>query len=508
MSNQNIPPTPANAGGTTTPDPNAISVVPDLPTEAVPVDEWDSFDSDTSSSGLITESGLVPDSVITEDTEAKKHKHIPVSKTVLELDKWSLRKGAEWSEELNKAGVDIDELSSADLRAVFYDFEPHLAEKCENQLRQEFVNGLLNNPDIQEVRENTVLNEEFTRLAFEKTSKEWVEVVAKVKQQQAEGKCDANGNDKDGGMMPNVMAAALKGAAKAMNAAKDANNQMKDSCMAAGIDPGELQKMSKVDIANTFKKVANDPKLQQIAKMAGKLKLVAKAQQRKKTVHGMDDVVNVMNTNDINNLLPSELTSLVDEDLEWDTLRRLAENSTLGREWKSKKDMGKGPIFIYIDESGSMAGPKETSAKALCITIATVARNQKRWCSITAFSSRGQRRTLTLPPGKWDSNKVLDWMINFLNGGTEPDFYCLPKLWEECNAPKGKTDMVIITDGECYISQEEQDFFKKWKHDNECKVTGLFIQADPGVMGKMCDETFKMNAITTTDAGVEAVLGV
>ena len=76
--------------------------------------------------------------------------------------------------------------------------------------------------------------------------------------------------------------------------------------------------------------------------------------------------------------------------------------------------MGKGPIIICLDESGSMIGERNHAAKALALALAWIARQQKRWCALIAFSGESGERILPLPLGKWDEVALMDWLESFM----------------------------------------------------------------------------------------------
>src|SRR5206468_9035225 len=134
--------------------------------------------------------------------------------------------------------------------------------------------------------------------------------------------------------------------------------------------------------------------------------------------------------------------------LELDTLRRLMEKQCMERDMRSTEPVGKGPIVISIDESGSMSGDKVHTAKALALALAWVARRQRRWCALVAYSGDSGERHLPLPPGRWDEAAVLDWLAAFLGMGGDLDVPVreLPRLYRELKAPAGVTDVVFVTD--------------------------------------------------------------
>src|ERR1019366_9163122 len=116
-----------------------------------------------------------------------------------------------------------------------------------------------------------------------------------------------------------------------------------------------------------------------------------------KTRHGMDDVVGVMLDGDVGRLLPHELAKLGDDDLADDAMRRLVERQMMCREYPAVEPITRGPIIVCTDESGSMQGEKGHTAKALALALAWVARRQKRWIALCAYSGDSGERLLALP---------------------------------------------------------------------------------------------------------------
>src|SRR5437764_9912685 len=101
------------------------------------------------------------------------------------------------------------------------------------------------------------------------------------------------------------------------------------------------------------------------------------------------------------------------------------------REYRATEPGGKGPVLVCVDESGSMQGEKAHTAKALALAMAWVARRQKRWIALVAYSGDSGDRLLALPPGRWDELALLDWLAQFIGRGSTldvpvrelPDYY-------------------------------------------------------------------------------------
>src|SRR5439155_15114462 len=180
--------------------------------------------------------------------------------------------------------------------------------------------------------------------------------------------------------------ATLRAVGRALAAARDEVAEMKEAAAALGMGPGAPGSNDPQAIAAVFRRVRSDPSLKRICELAGRFRRVAQSKQRRKTIHGLDDVVGVEPGGDLARLLPHELAKLAVPELELDTLRRLVERQTLCRDYHATEPVGKGPIIVSVDESGSMQGDKVHTAKALALALAWIARQQRRWCALVAHS--------------------------------------------------------------------------------------------------------------------------
>jgi uncharacterized protein with von Willebrand factor type A (vWA) domain len=209
-------------------------------------------------------------------------------------------------------------------------------------------------------------------------------------------------------------------------------------------------------------------------------------------------------------LLPHELARLAIPELELDVLRRLAERQCLAREHQSVEPVGKGPIIVSVDESGSMQGAKAETAKALALALAWVARRQRRWCGLVAYSGDSGERLLALPPGRWDEPLLLDWLADFLGCGSSLDVPVreMPRLYTELGAPAGATDVIFVTDCLCRIPADARDRFLAWKRSAKARLVTLVIDGEPGDLAAVSDELHAVRALAPTEEAVGRVLSL
>ena len=158
-------------------------------------------------------------------------------------------------------------------------------------------------------------------------------------------------------------------------------------------------------------------------------------------------------------------------------LRRLAERQTMAREYASNEHLGKGPVVICVDESGSMTGERIAQAKAFCLAMVWIARHQKRDCLLVAFAGSSYSRNL-LVNGRTPQVQIVEWLFQFMGGGT---VFTVPlskvpnKLWKQYKLKDGETDMFLLTDGAIPLAPALRDSFNAWKKQMGCRLTSIGI---------------------------------
>ena len=304
--------------------------------------------------------------------------------------------------------------------------------------------------------------------------------------------------------------ATLRAVGKALAAAREGVDECHEAAAAMGMGPGSPGSNDPRAVAALYRRVRSDPKLRRICELAGRYRRLAQSRQRRKTSHGLDDMVGVEPGGDVARLLPSELAKLAVPELELDTLRRIVERQALCRAYESVEPVAKGPFIVSIDESASMEGDKAHTAKALALALAWVARQQRRWVGLVAYSGDSGERLLPLPPGRWDEAKLMDWLCGFIGRGSSLDVPVreMPRYYQELKAPVGDTDVIFITDARCHIPSPVTDAFLLWKKAVKARLITLVIADAPGDLATISDEVHVVPALAVTEAAVERVLSI
>lgn len=435
------------------------------------------------------------------------------SPTALVLDRWDLRRGTdclERSPALKQAGLSPEAVS--DFHAAAFLQSPELEEHCQDQRRLEFIQTLLETPEYQSLHESTQLDALASEMAASHFGQEYAELVRKDQEREKKrgGKPRTEKQQEQDKVRSEM--ACLRAVGKALQEASQEVEELEDAQNALGCGPGQGQdgKLPLEQVKEVFQKTRNNTRIRRIIELAGRFRRVAQARQRQKVRHGYDDMVGVEMDGDVGRLLPQELALLATEETELDAMRRLVERQSLCREYRGVEKLGKGPVVVCVDESGSMFGDPVCRAKAFALAMAWVARHQKRWACLIGYSGGREGTFLTMPPGRWDQKGLLTWLEHFYGGGTTLDvpLDVLPSRWESLGCPRGATDIVLITDAIVRVSPALRESFNAWKKQEQVRCISLVLEESPGELEAVSEEVHLVRTIDTEDSGIERCLSI
>lgn len=424
------------------------------------------------------------------------------SDTVLAVTGWDEVQGSQLCAENQK--LELAHSCWVDCFVACFNQQPEFLGCCSDVRRQLFFEQLMGTSDYQALHETTRGNLLASRTAALQIASQFADLLAKDDQEPQ------GGSDREGEL------ASLLAAGRALRAATSEVDQQEGAMNALGLggDGGDDKgRLDTAKLAEVFKRVKNSQRLKKICEAAGRFIRSAVAKQRQKVKQGYDDMVGVELSGDVGRLLPLELAKLVDEDYELDTMRRLVERQTMCREYHGVEKQDKGPIVVCVDESGSM-GVREyepvCNAKAFALAMARIARMQKRWCCLVGYSGGTEGTWLCLPPGNWDELALADWLEHFFGGGTTMDVPLaeLPNNWEKLGVPRGKTDVVLITDAIVDVPETMRQTFNAWKKRETVRCVGLVLGRSPGELESVCDEVHCVREIGVGEAAIQSCFGV
>ena len=283
-------------------------------------------------------------------------------------------------------------------------------------------------------------------------------------------------------------------------AADEAQREVGDGEAAQGFMRGfEDADASEMPLSEQFEfaeKMRKDTELQELARRLGRIEIIAQQAQKTKMEYVSGETANIELGRDLARLLPSEMVKLLSPELRKDWKRRYAEGTLMQYRLVSQEPVGRGPVVVCVDESGSMGGPRILWAKAVALGLAKIAAQQHRGFVYIPFSVRAE--AMEYPKGVTPEG-MLAIAKHFYGAGTEftPPLNEAIKVLNESEFDKG--DLVFLTDGAGDVSGTMFEWMMNTKRERKFRAVGILVGGDArwgeyrADLGLMWDESLKVN---------------
>ena len=267
---------------------------------------------------------------------------------------------------------------------------------------------------------------------------------------------------------------AMRAAAKA---GKQKVNDMEETLSGWGLSPGDLKSVPLGDRLKLVDRITRDKRLKQVADLVGRFRNLARAKQKDKVKKDRDEIHSIKLGNDLEHVLPQELSALRHPVLKLDFYRKYNEKALLQYDLKVKEKKGRGPIVCLVDISGSMSGQPLDWAVAIALGLADTATRQKRKCKIVFFDTQIQR-VVEFNAGEKDIHKIMEIASIGSAGGTDykPALVEARESIEKINYKSA--DIVMVTDGLCMVDDTFLQEFNDIKRKLEFKCYTVLIGSD------------------------------
>jgi uncharacterized protein with von Willebrand factor type A (vWA) domain len=206
-------------------------------------------------------------------------------------------------------------------------------------------------------------------------------------------------------------------------------------------------------------RLRDDDDLRAVLRKAGRLHRI-NARSRKTRSDGFNEVVDVERGSDLSRVLPHTLALLDDPDLGDAALADVLQGRALQFALGGHAPLGRGPIVMLRDISGSMDGEPHAWAAAVAILSAQVASRERRQLTVVNYnggiaaawrldtSGNAHRRDRR---GDWQRigklvELVLDVASCSTSGGTSFD-PALAYALDHCDLMADRADLLMVTDG-------------------------------------------------------------
>lgn len=211
-------------------------------------------------------------------------------------------------------------------------------------------------------------------------------------------------------------------------------------------------------------------KLREIMAWAGRFQVIAKKKQRSKTTDTATRA-GVVTGNDLEHVLPSELSLLSHPATRMEFYRRYAEGQLLQYEKKHPEPLGKGPIIFCLDQSASMK-KLDTMSKGFMLACATIAKKQRRDFAYIPFDTYAEDAQI-FGRGKISAQEIMRIATEFRNGGTKFQAPLEKALLVAEQHQFKNADIVFITDGDDNKNSWFHEVFMPRKQEKELRVLSI-----------------------------------
>jgi len=264
-----------------------------------------------------------------------------------------------------------------------------------------------------------------------------------------------------------------------------------------GFHTADLQ--TKKDLAL---KLSKNPKLKALAKKLGALRKVWQERKRAKILKSKYESINgAVFSDDITRAFPIELALAASDKGKALFALKFSQKTLLTKDYDtSLKNLGKGPIVMYIDVSGSMGGESELWSKAIAFVISEEALKEKREVQIYLFDTRIEREVV-LNSNRKTNKDLLDFVGTWsLGGGTS--FNCVVSHAVQKIKIENRSDFLLITDGHSEVLDSNIRTLNAVKQRTGTLWSTVCIGTHvPSIVHKFSDEAYSVDV----SAPVEAV---
>lgn len=249
-------------------------------------------------------------------------------------------------------------------------------------------------------------------------------------------------------------------------------------------------------------RLRQDARLKRIALLAGRMKRIAASKRRQKVKHGADEITDVEQGAALGRTLPAELSKLRHPALRLDFMRNLLERQLLQYQLTGTDTLGRGPLVVLLDKSGSMDGPRDVWATALALALLEHAHAERRPFALLNFTY-GVTYEVYVPPGQPLPH---DALFQSCGGGTDINAAVTRglDLITSSSNPLRKADLVLITDGGS--DSEAAARFRERARANHVASLGLAIGTPTEVLAPWCDQAHAVLNLDTVDPHIATAL--
>ncbi|MCI4371266.1 MAG: VWA domain-containing protein [Thermoplasmata archaeon] len=267
--------------------------------------------------------------------------------------------------------------------------------------------------------------------------------------------------------------------------------------------PGDETRLPADVKLRLLRDLVRNPRLRRIARLFGRYQRMGLRDRDLKAVLASEEVVDFVQGGEVARALSGELVNFAIDEREDLFYAKVVTHQLLIYELWQRHQRPR-PVYLCLDNSGSMSGEKEIWAKAAALALAHMALQHGRSVEIVLFGDAADPlRVVPLHPeddGPTRLSKVIDVASYFLGGGT--DFVKpLSHVLEEIAASdvKAGNDVLFVSDGLCPLPDEFVRQFLEAKARRDIRLTTVVIGGEPFSLAPISDSLHRLE--DTLDSG-------
>ena len=272
---------------------------------------------------------------------------------------------------------------------------------------------------------------------------------------------------------------------RAHQAAKDTQEAM---AQLAGSEAGKGVALNDVDQKRKLaRKLSNNPSLKALVRKLGALRQAwADRKRARKSRASYSDIVGAKFSDEVIKAFPAEVALAATEQGRALFALKYSQKTLLTKDYEAKiKELDKGPVVLYIDISGSMAGESELWSKAIAYVVAEECLKQNRAMHIHLFDTVIQK-SIHLDKDRANNERLLDFVLGWTTKGGTSFCSVIDHALTKINFVE-KADILMITDGNAEVSDPFIRRLNAFKQDNGVQWNSFCIGKQARVLKEFSD---------------------
>jgi len=253
------------------------------------------------------------------------------------------------------------------------------------------------------------------------------------------------------------------------------------------------------------KKLRNNKELAKLTQKLGALRRIWHERKKaRRTKDTYESITGARFGNDVTKAFPVEVALAASPEGSALFALKYSQKTLFIKDYTStRKDIGKGPIVMYVDVSGSMHGDTEVWSKAIAFVIAEEALKQNREIQIYLFDTQ-INGSVKLQKDRKDNKELIDFVCTWTLGGGTSFNAVLGHALDKAKISE-RADVLMITDGHSEVHDNFIRRLNSFKQASGVQWSTVCINTDiPSVCRAFSDELYSVN-LYNPDVAVDAI---